>query len=213
MLEVCTDSIAGLLECIRGKAGRVEICSALSEGGITPSSGEMLMAERLRETCLLGTLASTQPTPHARMLACGQMPLGHQCHPWGTNAILHAGFIKRAVALAPPELPVYVLIRPRGGDFLYDEEEVLLMEADVKMAGVLGAAGVVIGCLAPDGTVDEAATKRLMAVAKQSVRRLLEAVKTGSSPSLPLAYELCSDPSHSFFTHIRTHTLPLTHTL
>lgn len=116
MLEVCTDSIAGVLECIKGGAQRVEICSALSEGGITPSSG----------------------------------------------------FIKRAVALAPADLPVYVLIRPRGGDFLYDEEEVLLMEADVKMAGVLGAAGVVIGCLSPDGSVDEAATKRLMTVAKQS---------------------------------------------
>lgn len=64
------------------------------------------------------------------------------------------------------------------------------MEADIKMAGVLGAAGVVIGCLSPDGTVDEPATKRLMATAKQSVS---SARHRATDPAAPLL--LASSPA------------------
>jgi copper homeostasis protein len=51
-------------------------------------------------------------------------------------------------------LKVYVLIRPRGGDFLYDEEERRVIRYDIHRCGQLGCDGVVIGALRQDGTVD-----------------------------------------------------------
>ena len=58
-----------------------------------------------------------------------------------------------------------VIIRPRGGDFLYDEDEIQQMIDDIKVAKDLGADGLVFGCLLPDGTVDKANMARLMEAA------------------------------------------------
>lgn len=57
---------------------------------------------------------------------------------------------------------INVLIRPRFGDFLYTEDEMELMCEEIKTFKELGANGVVIGCLTPDGDLDMAAMKRLM---------------------------------------------------
>lgn len=62
-------------------------------------------------------------------------------------------------------LPVYVMIRPRGGDFLYSDSELAVMEADIQMAKQLGASGVVLGLLKADGSVDEERTRRLIDLA------------------------------------------------
>ncbi len=72
------------------------------------------------------------------------------------------------VALACRELriPVNVLIRPRGGDFCYSDVELAVMAHDIRRARELGAAGVVIGLLDPDGTVDIARTRELMGLAR-----------------------------------------------
>ncbi|MDR0415288.1 MAG: copper homeostasis protein CutC [Prevotellaceae bacterium] len=51
-------------------------------------------------------------------------------------------------------IPLYVLIRPRGGDFLYSDEEHEIMLSDVDFCGQAGCDGVVVGMLHPDGTVD-----------------------------------------------------------
>ena len=55
-----------------------------------------------------------------------------------------------------------VIIRPRGGDFLYSDSEILEMIHDIGAARESGADGLVFGCLLPDGTVDMANMKRLM---------------------------------------------------
>ena len=55
-----------------------------------------------------------------------------------------------------------VIIRPRGGDFLYSQSELEEMLYDIKVAKELGADGLVFGCLRPDGSVDMEAMKPLM---------------------------------------------------
>jgi copper homeostasis protein len=110
--EICVDSTAGAIDAASSGASRIELCSALFEGGITPSLG-------LIET----TLA------------------------------------------AAPSLRVHVLIRPRGGDFIYDTHEVKAMIRDIEAARDAGAHGAVIGALTPGGEVDLATVDRLVAAA------------------------------------------------
>ncbi len=59
-------------------------------------------------------------------------------------------------------LPLMVMIRPRGGDFLYDASEREEMAADIEILGAAGVAGVVLGLLTPEGLVDGDATAPLV---------------------------------------------------
>lgn len=61
---------------------------------------------------------------------------------------------------------LHVIIRPRGGDFLYTPLELERMEEDIRLCRELGVDGVVIGCLTPEGEVDMEANRRLIALAK-----------------------------------------------
>ena len=63
------------------------------------------------------------------------------------------------------DIALNVIIRPRGGDFLYTETELREMVYDIQAAKELGADGLVFGCLRPDGSVDMAAMKVLMEAA------------------------------------------------
>jgi len=63
-------------------------------------------------------------------------------------------------------LRVHVLVRPRGGDFVYDDDEADVMARDIRAAKAAGADGVVIGALTPDATVDMALSARLIALAR-----------------------------------------------
>jgi len=63
-------------------------------------------------------------------------------------------------------LPLVVLVRPRGGDFVYDADELDVLRRDVRHARRAGADGVALGVLAPDGTVDRAATRELVELAR-----------------------------------------------
>ena len=65
-----------------------------------------------------------------------------------------------------PQLTIHVLIRPRPGDFCYSPAELQQMAADIRTALSLGADGIVIGCLTPDGDVDVPAMQILMADAR-----------------------------------------------
>ena len=60
---------------------------------------------------------------------------------------------------------LHVIIRPRGGDFLYTELELQRMIDDIRICRELGADGVVFGCLRPDGTLDSEANARLLQAA------------------------------------------------
>jgi len=60
------------------------------------------------------------------------------------------------------DIPLYVMIRPRGGDFVYDVFEEEIMKKDIDLAKKLGANGVVLGVLQADGQVDVARTKALV---------------------------------------------------
>ena len=62
-------------------------------------------------------------------------------------------------------IPVFPIIRPRGGDFLYTRSEFDVMKNDIRLCKELGFAGVVIGLLLPDGSIDKARTKELVALA------------------------------------------------
>lgn len=61
---------------------------------------------------------------------------------------------------------LFVMIRPRGGDFLYTDEEFEIMQEDVRTAKTLGADGVVFGILLPDGTIDMERMKILADLAR-----------------------------------------------
>ena len=63
-------------------------------------------------------------------------------------------------------IKLFVMIRPRGGDFLYSPDEFGIMKHDIAMARELGADGVVFGILMPDGTIDVERMKILIDLAR-----------------------------------------------
>lgn len=67
-----------------------------------------------------------------------------------------------AVVRVADEVPVHVLIRPRAGDFFYDDDEIGVMLVDIAQCKALGVAGIVSGVLLPDGSVDVVSTRRLV---------------------------------------------------
>lgn len=91
-----------------------------------------------------------------RVELCASMPEG------GTTPSY--GEIKLARKMI--DIRLHVIIRPRGGDFLYSPLELDIMEEDIRMARQLGADGVVFGCLTPEGELDISAIERLMKVSE-----------------------------------------------
>ncbi len=103
------------------------------------------------ESCLTAQRAGV-----GRIELCGGMAEG------GTTP--SAGLIQLARQYLT--IPLFVMIRPRGGDFLYTDDEFAVMQADINVARSLGADGVVLGILNADGTVDEFRTRQLVEQAR-----------------------------------------------
>jgi copper homeostasis protein len=133
IFELCAETIDACLAARDGGAHRIELCSGLSEGGITPSHGLI------------------------------------------RDAVERSG------------LPVHVLVRPRGGNFLYSASDVHVMRRDILHIKELGAAGVVLGILLPDGRVDMEATRALVELARPMKATFHRAFDT--TPSLQQALE------------------------
>ncbi|XP_012578880.1 PREDICTED: copper homeostasis protein cutC homolog isoform X1 [Condylura cristata] len=64
------------------------------------------------------------------------------------------------------QIPVFVMIRPRGGDFLYSDREVEVMKADIHLAKLYGADGLVFGALTEDGHIDKELCMTLVAICR-----------------------------------------------
>lgn len=111
-MEVCVDSVESAFNAARGGASRLEVCSALSEGGLTPSPG-------------LLTVIQENVT-----------------------------------------IPCFAMIRPRPGDFVYSDMELLAMEKDICVMIDSGAKGLVFGCLDVRGDVDVKQVTKLVSTAK-----------------------------------------------
>src|SRR5688572_26920777 len=63
-------------------------------------------------------------------------------------------------------IEIYAMIRPRGGDFCYSEEEFIAMQHDIETCKQLKIAGVVFGILTPDGRIDSLRCKKLVELAR-----------------------------------------------
>lgn len=70
------------------------------------------------------------------------------------------GLIKKVKELIP--IPVYVMIRPRGGHFVYNEDEYEIMRSDINTCRVLAVDGIVFGALDKNGNVDVELCKNLL---------------------------------------------------
>lgn len=112
LLEICASSYQSAINAQNAGANRIELCSELALGGITPSYG----------------------------------------------------LIKKVIENL--SIPVYVLIRPRSGNFTYSEEEFEIIKTDIKLCKKMGCQGIVSGVLKADNTIYVIRTQELIELSK-----------------------------------------------
>src|SRR5215208_8173542 len=107
----------------------------------------------LIEICVEGIdgLLAAQEAGADRVELCASLVEGGLTPSFGT--------VREALKLAT--IPFHVIVRPRGGDFLYSDAEFASMIGDVAALRDIGVAGVVVGCLTADGAIDEARMRAL----------------------------------------------------
>jgi copper homeostasis protein len=137
LLEVCVGDPDSLSAAVEGGADRIELCSALELGGLTPGPGLIALA-------------------------------------------------------AGVSVPVYAMVRPRGGDFVFSASEVAAMLADIAAIRAAGLAGVVLGCSRPDGRLGRDTLQVLVEAAQglgTTLHRAFDLVPE-IEPAIEIAVEL-----------------------
>ncbi|KAF9913198.1 hypothetical protein EC991_003658 [Linnemannia zychae] len=81
--------------------------------------------------------------------------------------------------MAKTSLPVMVMIRPRGGDFCYDDDEFDAMLEDILLCHEMRVEGVVLGVLLPDGSVDKVRTAKAFDMVKDPFQALEDIISIG----------------------------------
>ena len=139
--------------------------------------------ERLLENCAYSALSAlnAQIGGADRVELCSGMAEGGTTPSYGE--IVAARKVLTSARL-------HVIIRPRGGDFLYDDIELEAMLNDIKMAKSIGADGIVLGCLTADGSIDTANLKILLKAAE------------GMSTTFHRAFDVCNNPLEALETII-----------
>lgn len=127
-LECCVDSVESAIAAKKGGADRIELCSALVIGGLSPSQA---LYRKIREQV---------------------------------------------------DIQIRVLLRPRFGDFCYTDFEHEILKEEIRSFRKLGADGIVIGTMKPDGTLNLEQMKELMEEAQ------------GMPVTLHRAFDMCKDP-------------------
>jgi len=112
LLEICANSYQSAMNAQEAEAHRIELCTELSLGGLTPSYG--LLNQVMNELTI----------------------------------------------------PVFVLIRPRSGNFVYSDGEFEIMKQDIRLCKDLGCEGIVSGVLYEDNTIDYLRTQSLVELSK-----------------------------------------------
>lgn len=112
IIEICLESVESVIAAEKGGADRVELCSDLFEGGLTPT---------------IGTVKT---------------------------------------ALKKSNIKINAMIRPRGGDFCYSDEEFEVMKEDIKAFKETGINGIVFGILTPEGDIDVKRSKEIIELAR-----------------------------------------------
>ena len=112
VVECCANSIESAINGQKGGTNRIELCTELESGGITPLHKEITLAKSLLN------------------------------------------------------IPIFVLIRPRKGNFIYTEKEFQQIISDIEFCKKSGCEGVVIGSLNLDGSINKEQTSEMVKIAK-----------------------------------------------
>ena len=111
------------------------------------NSENLKIVNMLIEVCVNSAVSAVE----AQKGGADRVELCKNLHDGGTTP--SAGSIRFARKKLP--IGLFVMIRPRGGDFLYSDSEFEIMKEDIVIAKELGSDGVVFGILQPDGTIDK----------------------------------------------------------
>lgn len=103
--------------------------------------------------------------PHVIKAGADRVELNNDLALGGTTPSY--GVIKKSVTYAENfKIPVVIMIRPRGGDFVYSENEIGIMADDIEASAKLGAQGVAFGCLTNNNQINRIQMKHLITLAR-----------------------------------------------
>ncbi len=152
-IEIAVFDIEGAKIAQNAGAHRIEFCSSINEGGVSPSYGTIM---------------------------------------WAKENL---------------NLPVFVMIRPRGGNFVYSKDEISIMKKDVEFCKSIGVDGVVFGILEKDNNVDIPNCKQIIKCAGDMQLTFHRAFDRAANPKKALE-EIIDLGFHRILTSGQKNTAP-----